>query len=242
MTFRAKFNADLFLRAFTAAGTEPMRYYLTGVHVEPHPERGVFLVGTNGHYLICMRDEFGVCEGGTAIVKPDAYFLKTVTAENRLSQRNPLERVIGPATIAVSGSRMGVYREGPDSGPADGIFDALETARPPLKAIQVQDAVIDGTYPDWRRVLPRSVENLDSKPIAFNPAYLVAMHKALSSDKGEALSVSPQSDSADGFRSSVVRTMTPKLNGFGVLMCMRFTGETGFPSWLDLPGKKEGEA
>lgn len=50
-------NADLFRIAYSCVSTEETRYYLNGVHLEPHPCGGAFMVATDGHRLIVVHDE-----------------------------------------------------------------------------------------------------------------------------------------------------------------------------------------
>ena len=55
-------NAMLFKAARECQSSEETRYYLGGVYVQPHPERGALLVATDGHRLIAIHDETGICE------------------------------------------------------------------------------------------------------------------------------------------------------------------------------------
>ena len=62
-------DASLFRIASMFQSTEETRYYLNGVHVEPHHENGVLLVATDGHRMFVGHDASGKIEGGTAIVQ-----------------------------------------------------------------------------------------------------------------------------------------------------------------------------
>lgn len=53
-------DADLFLRVRRAQGAEEVRYYLIGVLIEPHPEKGAWLVATDGRAMLVGRDETAI--------------------------------------------------------------------------------------------------------------------------------------------------------------------------------------
>lgn len=56
-------KASLFFAASLCAQRErdDPRFYLCGVHCEPHPAGGVLLVATDNHRLICVHDADGTC-------------------------------------------------------------------------------------------------------------------------------------------------------------------------------------
>lgn len=56
--FDAKFAAVL--DQFKA--TNDVRYYLNGVFVSPHPEKGVILAATDGHTMVIIHDPDGSCD------------------------------------------------------------------------------------------------------------------------------------------------------------------------------------
>ena len=50
-------NANLFARVAVAQSTDPTRYYLQGVCIQPHPRgEGVTLTATDGHCLLTAHD------------------------------------------------------------------------------------------------------------------------------------------------------------------------------------------
>ena len=52
-------DADLFMRVRRAVGAEEVRYYLTGVYVEPAPGGGALMVATDGRAMLVARDPHG---------------------------------------------------------------------------------------------------------------------------------------------------------------------------------------
>lgn len=60
-------DADLFLRVRRAQGVEEVRYYLTGVLIEPHPEKGAWLVATDGRAMLVGRDKTAIAPRAAVI-------------------------------------------------------------------------------------------------------------------------------------------------------------------------------
>lgn len=73
------------LAAFTAP--EDIRYYLTGIHVRPHHEKGVIIEATDGHSAGIIHDESGVCNK-PAILKIDADMIRKIRAGHRYVVEN----------------------------------------------------------------------------------------------------------------------------------------------------------
>jgi len=122
-------NAVAFARAFLCASTEQVRYYLGGVCIEPAKNGvGVTLTATDGNALVSIYDETGSAEE-TVIVKIPKHMLRACVPDKK---GNPA-RLIGNAL--------------PDGGSIAEIADKkgdFQTAR---------DVIIDGTFPDWRRII-----------------------------------------------------------------------------------------
>lgn len=128
--FKAKFlKALLPFRAIN----DP-RYYLSGVHVEPHPHGGALLVATNGHMMMCAYDASATCSEAILLtVAPDA--ARFCGAE---------KRGIPEATVHINPITERLIITGGS--------DARELFVQPGKCtLQI------GThrYPDWRRIIPK---------------------------------------------------------------------------------------
>ncbi len=61
-------DAILFRAANEFTSDEDARYYLQGVYVQPHPEKGALLTATDGYRLICIHDENGQCSEAAIVV------------------------------------------------------------------------------------------------------------------------------------------------------------------------------
>lgn len=72
MTIRV--DANLLRLAHMAISKEETRYYLNGVHIEPHPVRGAILVATDGHRMVVIHDADAECDEDV-IVKLPGYAL-----------------------------------------------------------------------------------------------------------------------------------------------------------------------
>lgn len=127
---------------------EETRYYLNGVCVEPAAS---VAVATEGHILAARRfspDEFAAVDAGAAdwIIPVDSKIARA-KAKGWLKDR-PHWLVVDrpdPASRAVT-----LYAvAGGDAG------DALQIPREGILAMAPAE-LIDGTFPDWRRVLPRA--------------------------------------------------------------------------------------
>lgn len=117
-------SADLFRIAYACVSKEETRYYLNGVHIEPHPDGGVLLVSTDGHRMLCIHDPDGQSDGN-GIIRASKEFLGLCKSGKE-----------SPRRLVVSGSSA-TLRE--DTAPVafqkdcliDGTFPAWRRVVPP---------------------------------------------------------------------------------------------------------------
>ena len=85
-------------------------------------------------------------------------------------------------------------------------------------------APIDGTFPDWRRIIPKET---DGKPAQFNPAYVGDFAKVT-----KALGQGQTAFAYNGDKPALVM-FGDDIDGFGVLMPMQIKREipTRAPAW-----------
>ena len=120
-------DASLFRVAAMFQSSEETRYYLNGVHIEPHHDEGVFLVATDGHRLLVAHDFSGKIEGGTAIVQLGKDQIKACkegrgeTASRRIVVTDDKQ----PLTITANGAPVAIQPKW----------------------------IVDGVFPDWKRVM-----------------------------------------------------------------------------------------
>lgn len=217
--FKAYLDADTFRRAALVQSNEETRYYLNGVLVEAHPDGGAQLVATNGHMLVVLRDPSGVVENGPAIVRLSQSFLRECGKRDR---RKPQ-----PRKIIVSGQTARLERY------AEGGFDF--GAGPSLVTLAYQWAgtLIDGTFPDYRRVVPQITDSADKAPRSFDAAKLAVLSQALRTADGMGgVRLVPTGE----FQAPmIVLPLHHSVNGFGVLMSVRGDDVTTLPAWFRAP-------
>src|SRR5208337_975230 len=129
-----------------AASKEETRYYLNGVYVKIDAG-GAEYCATDGHMLLAYREE-----------------LEKDSPANTLTG----EFIIPSSTCAdkhIKGSKWA--------------SDAVELAEMTDGFLRIDNALvfrpIDGTFPDWRRVLPSEIDGVSAQ---FDPALLVRLQKA----------------------------------------------------------------
>lgn len=146
-------DAHLFEIAARFASTEETRYYLNGVYVEPHPCGGVNLVATDGHRLFIAYDAFGEATA-PAIVRLSKAALKAC----KPSASDRKHGVHCTLTVNIEGLATVLDNNG-------------------CVAASDRQTIIDGRFPDYRRVLPRT-QDATGAPGSFNPKYLAEFAKA----------------------------------------------------------------
>lgn len=211
-----QFNADLYRIAAMFQLNEQSRYYLCGVHVESCAAGGVVLTATDGQRLICVRDENGRADQSGIVALPTEA-LKACKSKPREQRR---VTVAGEsATIEVS-------------------FDA-ETWAPCAMA---QNVIVDGAFPDVRRVIPTEiVQDASKAPHGWFDGRYVASFAAAA---GELEKQAGRAGKA-GVCYCVSDADSPALvlfaaapHAFGVLMPIRADDRRSPPAWF-FPAKSE---
>ena len=137
-------NANLFRIVNAFVSKEETRYYLNGVFVVRHQLKGVVLVATDGHRLMCVHDENGSTDLDGVTVKLD----KNALAMCKADKREPGER------------RLQIHGDGEVEILA---YDGEQ------KVSSFRNCIVDGTFPDYTRFVPSSTDNA---PASFNGKYL----------------------------------------------------------------------
>src|SRR5208283_5211289 len=129
-----------------AASKEETRYYLMGVYVKIGA-RATEYCATDGHVLLAYREE-----------------LHEDSPDNTLTG----EFIIPSSTCADKNVKGAKWAD-----------DATELAEMADGFLRLNNALvfkpIDGTFPDWRRIVPRKI---DGEAAQFNPALLTRLQKA----------------------------------------------------------------
>lgn len=190
---------------------EETRYYLNGVYVEPAKE-GVVAVATDGHRLISVHDPKGYIARPAILRAERGVWMKCRTKYAALLTVEALGRKETPQPI--------LAKITPEKGPVESVI--LDE--------------IDGTFPEWRRIVPTDFPKSGVIP-AFQGRYLAAFDglarvggrtggvRVVSRGLSEPAVVLPSSGS-----------QWPWL---GVLMPIRSDDlPSAYPAWLGLAEKK----
>jgi DNA polymerase III sliding clamp (beta) subunit (PCNA family) len=141
--------ADL-IATYAACSKEETRYYLQGVYVEPR-DGGVRLVATNGHILLRTDSE------GFAPAEP--IILSTDVMEKAFKAKGKNPWVYGDTATGII--QVISYDESAEDHPRLGVCEFT---------------VIDGTFPDYTRVIPERKSGFECA--CFDPNLIATLHKA----------------------------------------------------------------
>ena len=243
---RAILDADLFLRAYSAVSTEETRYYLNGVHIEPAPDGGVLMVATDGHRLLCIRDPKGFYAGDDergSIIRALPHFKAMLAKQKKFSAS---DRFFARDYKIVLVDRLMALVELAAGTPLDDEHSRaalFRTAREPTSivlGVQTADVLIDGAFPDWRRVVP--ILDHDAAPGMINQKILSDMAAALNLSESRAVRLTCGTSKAQGARGTETDPILVRANGagiidgFGIVMPMRDISALTrtYPSWMEI--------
>ena len=220
MTIRV--NAELFRLAYGAVSKEETRYYLNGVYVEPHPERGALIVATDGHRMVCIHDPDAACDESAIVQLPP--YARTMCPSKK-SGLGIDKRVLD---VDVKAKTATIYNEKMDGKGVVSKTVALVTAH---------GVVIDGTFPDWRKVTPRGPFKTVglSGFAAENMGAICALGKLLNTSgrRNAAMYFLQREAGSDG--DPIIVRWSGREDIFAVVMPMRCDPVTTLPSFLDDP-------
>jgi hypothetical protein len=221
--FYCNISADVVRRAAFCVSTTEVRYYFTGVQIEPGPDGGALAVATDGSKLVVLFDPDGEVEG-TAIVtwekEQSAALRKAKDPDARFVARWKSGVMMGAALIPGAKKNQGKDATATIAALAANAFE-----------FRLDKWRIDGSFPDWRRVIPSFPETC-AAPATFDVKHLRALAEALttSGDGKQPLTI----HSGDPLDPAL--TLGSDRNGFGVLMPMRAGAtRTGLPDWFVRP-------
>lgn len=131
-----------------------IRYYICGIHVMPHPEQGVYIVGTDGHRLAIWHDQKGQCDKPRTLTITTGLIAAAKKRTPRLFERR----------ISYENGRLVLAEWGEAEDNTQHIVNELY--------VQAGKADIDGTYPDIWRVIPKEDELSPGMHGSIQPQYL----------------------------------------------------------------------
>lgn len=198
------------------AAKQDIRYYLKSVFVDVNPAGLVALVATDGHRLLAVpvaADDVTDALPGEYIIPRDA--LESVKPIKAGRHAMPLELTIEQPAPTPDETRPGVMVNHPARFTLAGATTAA-------------GAVMDGRYPDWRRVLPTAANEVAGH---YQPAYVAdfgAVASLLTGKKDPCPVIHH-----NGLSGALVTGLGD--GAIGVLMPMRVdddaTKHPGLPAW-----------
>jgi len=145
-------NINLLKAVNLAVSNDETRYYLHGVNIQTTP-KGIVLAATDGKRMIVARQKYA--DG--------------VNAPDGVIREAPALDIIVPRDLI---AKIKTTRKSNDY--ADLLFaDGKVTLT--LDGVSVSSGVIDGTFPDYRRVIPATT---DGALAQFDPSQLITFQKA----------------------------------------------------------------
>lgn len=208
--------------------TEETRYYLGGVCIEGDPQ-GLRLVATDGHRLMVMRPLGGIADGplkrGEVILSwPKGGVLRQAVKPVKGDGERWLR-------LDIEAGRLDVVQWGGSVTREDLSAERLaEMQKKGMVICTVYRPLIDGTFPDWRRVCP-PLERAWAPHAKgqFNVGLLDAFRALLGKHEKLVEVFGMEGDSA-GHDPHLVRVPSrPEV--FGIVMPMRSDRKALYPEW-----------
>lgn len=212
-------NIHALKAANKAASEEETRFYLKGVRVIVTQDTTTY-VATNGAILFAYQEE--AAHTSTEPLLGEWTIPSTVIAKMKCPKANRRQR----GRFQYSFATMTVSDDG--------------TLNTQFGDDKHEFKAVDGTYPDWRRVIPLKTD--PTEPVHnYNPDYLAALKKA-----GEIMGQSANSSNFDlhynGSGPAMI-TYSSVENALGIIMPYRAnTGAINCPSWVRATGESVSKA
>ena len=222
---KAKLNLNALHAANHAASIEQTRYYLNGVYVEIGARR-INYIATNGHILFAYSETLADAKSKIE-AEPDNTLIGTFIIPSETIKKIKILKAKRAVTPYGEMSAESVTRD-VDKQKLTIEFCGESFGFKPIY----------GTYPDWRRVIPadsKRPEKLtkydDDDEITFNPALVLALHKA-----GETLGIGLPRLVPNGYGPALCH-FGGDANAIGVVMPMRAANmrKEKRPAWIDAP-------
>lgn len=164
MKYLARVNPKYFAAIHQCAAKGDVRYYLNAVHIEPHTAGGVLLIATNGHFLGAIHDPDGW-------IHPDHQSVLIGTVSKRmLSSCTARKGPDGepPAVLWIS-EKFSLVSSMPDTSEEPELFGQFSH-------LTEKTDLVDGKFPDWRRVIPKERQKFEGQYPCINGEYLEAFN------------------------------------------------------------------
>jgi DNA polymerase III sliding clamp (beta) subunit (PCNA family) len=211
---QALLDLRLLKGAALCASTESTRFYLQGVLIELYANGDAIYVATDGHRLFAARKENR--DKGEDINPPlvGSFIVPSVVCNSiKIKPRDPLP--------------LGILAQ---------LADA-EFKLTPLHENGITFKMVDGTFPDWRRVLPHKPEK-PNEEITYNWNYLTDFFKIgrIINSRSKSHPVLVRNGEGAAWVRWGVNAFDDGIECFGIVMPMRgFDASGPAPEWTKAP-------
>lgn len=209
---RASINPAQLQRLMPFKATMDIRYYLNGICVEKAEKGGIYLIATDGHTMCVIHDATGSLHGAESVIfRTTPGLVAAAKLASNKTHKNLQYRLL------VQGQRVKVACDFESEGDAE-FF------------VQAGRSLIEGKFPNWRKVMPDFASLKAGFAGGMNAIYLARLSKLTTDRRFQGVSLwQKEPDSAVVARLPQVPEMVV------VLMPIR-TGDTdsasafkGFP-------------
>lgn len=151
--------ADDLRAAFQCVSAEQTRYYLNGVFID-RDAAGLRLIGLDGHVMVKIELPDAAFVGEDCMTQENGFILKTDRTDKAFKAKTPR-------------AELWLYGD-----TATGLlqFVAADKTDEPRRVGVCEFEQIDGTFPEWRRVMPKAQARAGH--MCFDPAKLAMLVKA----------------------------------------------------------------
>ena len=241
---RAIVRVEYLLATEPFQSSEETRYYLKGLSIEPHPRAGAIIVATDGHTMSVIHDGEAIVSGERTIwsmpwkatlAAPMKAFLKATKGTSGHVYADLSRTQTGPSRIRL------VYAD-----KAADVFNGqgIEFFTKSSTAIEGHFWV-EGTFPDYRRVIPT-----ENRAATFKPAWYQARYMAKLAAFGQA--IYEATDERGAYTAMCMFTSSddgpgvalfPSPNCFVIIMPLRERAvsdeDGGLPAWFFDQGEEK---
>lgn len=236
--FKCAVDGEIFARVALAISTEETRYYLRGVHIRPGNDgTGAVLTATNGSFLVSAFDKDGYVEG-EGIVQTTAAIDKALPVPPKANPSTKRVLVVGRTTLEETYRQFVVSCYGE---PQAEMLRVLTAPNKDVEATNFKDVLVDGTFPDTSRIIPKGY--VSDRPLpCLDMSKLATVIKAVCG-KAKAPSVhftlAPEKHESNPVL--VFPGSKPEFPIFGLIMPLRADPVSTEVYWAIRPEKKEEE-
>lgn len=196
-----------------------IRYYLMGIHIEPDPKGGAILVATDGHRMLVIKDK-------------SAEFTHEVPKEGVIFNINK-----DAAKFCKESARIKAGHVTIDEAERLTIF----TDKGLEAYIQPGKCLVNGKYPEWKRVMPDFTQLKQASYAYIKPEY-VAEAALIHPDKGGrhyGIGVRFWQESEN---SSVAVEYSHHPEYCAIIMPLRTDNAAGAENWMKVFGNPKAES